>query len=187
MQGIPVKAYHAGMSGAQRKAAQIEFESKLSRIIVATVAFGMGIDVPDVRAVIHMNLPKSMESYIQEVGRSGRDGRPARCHLFLVNDEYIRLRSLAYSGGVYVPAIKKLVLDWVLGRHRRQDRGVYCDGRDGARDGRQEGGDLDGPGLVASGGVHRVAAAGLPSMFSSRSTSCRRRSLRHTTHSLRSR
>lgn len=53
------------------------------RVVVATVAFGMGLDRPDVRAVLHMGLPPNFESYVQAIGRAGRDGKPAHCHLFL--------------------------------------------------------------------------------------------------------
>ena len=75
--------YHAGMFAGQRKKVQQDFMTGRLRIVVATVAFGMGLNKADVRAIIHYNMPKSFESYVQEIGRAGRDGRTAYCHVFI--------------------------------------------------------------------------------------------------------
>ncbi len=79
--GVKAAAYHAGMSAAQRSKIQSRFMAEKIDVIVATVAFGMGVDRGDVRAVIHMDLPKSLEHYQQEAGRAGRDGLSAECVL----------------------------------------------------------------------------------------------------------
>lgn len=86
-----VDSYHAGMSAGERKKIQLAFMTGRLRIVVATVAFGMGLNKSDVRAIIHYNVPKSFESYVQEIGRAGRDGKPAFCHVFIDKEVWVLL------------------------------------------------------------------------------------------------
>jgi len=90
--GRPVRAYHAGLEPAIRQANQSAFVSSEDMVMVATVAFGMGIDKPDVRFVAHAGLPKSVEAYYQETGRAGRDGEPAVAHMFWGADDFAKAR-----------------------------------------------------------------------------------------------
>jgi ATP-dependent DNA helicase RecQ len=78
--GVNARAYHAGLDAAVRRRNQADFVASEDMVMVATIAFGMGIDKPDVRFVAHIGLPKSIEAYYQETGRAGRDGDPAVAH-----------------------------------------------------------------------------------------------------------
>ncbi len=91
--GIPALPYHAGLSADERHANQARFINEEGVVMVATIAFGMGIDKPNVRFVAHMDLPKSIEAYYQETGRAGRDGLPANAWMAYGMQDVIQLRS----------------------------------------------------------------------------------------------
>ena len=93
--GVDAVAYHAGMDHADRKAAQDAFTFGRARVCAATVAFGMGVDKPDVRFVFHFDPPRHLEGYYQQTGRAGRDGLPADCVLFYASADAVRLKRFA--------------------------------------------------------------------------------------------
>jgi superfamily II DNA helicase RecQ len=95
-----VEAYHAGFSVKERSKAHTNFLSGKTTVIVATVAFGMGIDKPDTRRVIHYGPPKTLEEYYQQIGRAGRDGLPAECTMFTSGPDLDRYKSDFYLGGL---------------------------------------------------------------------------------------
>lgn len=106
------ETYHAGMTPHRRKIVQKEFMNGKIKIVVATIAFGMGINKPDIRAIIHYNMPGTFEGYVQEVGRAGRDNITAHCHLFLNptqdNDKW-ELRKHIHANGLDRHTIRHLL------------------------------------------------------------------------------
>ena len=114
LEGIErVKPYHAGLPPNVRRKVQEDFMRGKVRVMVATVAFGMGLDKHNVRGVIHYRVPSSLENYIQEIGRAGRDNEEAYCVCFLSRVDARRTKSLSYSDGVSKWQIRQ-VLDHVL-------------------------------------------------------------------------
>ncbi len=96
--GVDALAYHAGLEQEERKARQQRFLEEDGVVMVATVAFGMGIDKPDVRFVAHLNLPKSLEGYYQETGRAGRDGEPAEAFMTYGLQDVVQVSRMLSEG-----------------------------------------------------------------------------------------
>ena len=106
---INAHPYHAGMETEKREEIQNKFMEGTMACIVATIAFGMGIDKKDIRRIIHYDLPKSIENYSQEIGRSGRDGKPALCEVMANRDNLHVLENFIYGDTPEKPSIRQLL------------------------------------------------------------------------------
>ena len=122
--GLPAEAYHAGLPDEVRHAVQERFMASEGGIVVATIAFGMGIDKSDIRTVVHFNLPKGPESYAQEIGRAGRDGALARCELLACPEDLTTLENFAY-GDTPTPESVASLVDELLDRGPEFDVSTY--------------------------------------------------------------
>jgi len=111
-----VRAYHGSMNPDERTSVQDGFMAGLIRVVVATMAFGMGLDKPDIRRVIHFNIPKSIENFIQETGRGSRDGAPGRCFALVNRQDYKIMRKMetAGGGGTHKASVVKKLLTMIF-------------------------------------------------------------------------
>lgn len=123
-QGLVAVAYHAGLKDEERSRIQEAFMGGEVNIIVATIAFGMGIDKADIRAVYHYNMPKSLENYMQEIGRAGRDGLPAHCEVLACPDDLTVLENFTFGDTPDSRALAGLVA-WLLGQNDEFSISVY--------------------------------------------------------------
>ncbi len=110
-QGFDAKAYHAGLDSNVRQGIQQDFMHNKLQVVVATIAFGMGIDKSDIRFVIHYDLPKSIENYSQEIGRGGRDGKAANCTVLANLDGLVTIENFVYGDTPDESAIQRVIDD----------------------------------------------------------------------------
>lgn len=122
--GFDARAYHAGMNTERRTETQEAFMASDRMIVVATIAFGMGIDKADIRSVYHYNLPKGLEHYMQEIGRAGRDGLESICELFACQEDVVTLENFTYGDTPHGGAIASMI-DLILSQVDAFDVSIY--------------------------------------------------------------
>ncbi|MBK9655734.1 MAG: RecQ family ATP-dependent DNA helicase [Rhodanobacteraceae bacterium] len=122
--GLPARAYHAGLDAPERSDVQEWFLASSTALVVATIAFGMGIDKADIRHVYHYNPPKSLENYAQEIGRAGRDGLPSVCQIFYCSDDLNVLENFVYGDTPDANAVVALV-DFLFSSGEAFDLALY--------------------------------------------------------------
>ncbi|MDF3129426.1 RecQ family ATP-dependent DNA helicase [Kiritimatiellaeota bacterium B1221] len=122
--GYPARAYHAGLDAMERHEIQDQFMAAADGLVVATIAFGMGIDKSDIRNVIHYNPPKSLENYMQETGRAGRDGETSHCDLLMCPDDIATLENFSYGDTPTEEAVRGVVEE-LLAQSDTFDVSVY--------------------------------------------------------------
>jgi superfamily II DNA helicase RecQ len=110
-QGFKAKFYHAGMKPELRTQVQDQFLVSTDMIVIATIAFGMGIDKPDIRSIVHFDIPDSIESYSQQIGRAGRDGKPSVCMFYLSTKDFYLRNIFTYGDRPSLRSLKLLMQD----------------------------------------------------------------------------
>ncbi|KAH7382385.1 P-loop containing nucleoside triphosphate hydrolase protein [Phaeosphaeria sp. MPI-PUGE-AT-0046c] len=121
--GFSARPYHAGMSTEVRTKTQDDFLASKNMIVVATIAFGMGIDKPDIRNIVHFDIPDSIESYSQQIGRAGRDGKPSVCMFYLATKDFHLRNIFTYGARPSRRSLKLLMEDLCSPEHRKLKTG----------------------------------------------------------------
>ncbi|KAF2824107.1 ATP-dependent DNA helicase [Ophiobolus disseminans] len=117
--GFPARPYHAGMNTDLRSRTQDDFLDSKDMIVVATIAFGMGIDKPNIRNIVHFDIPDSIESYSQQIGRAGRDGKPSVCMFYLATKDFHLRNIFTYGARPSLRSLKLLMAELCSPAHRK--------------------------------------------------------------------